>query len=86
MTEGEIRDLIREAIQFVSPELAKAELKPTSTLSELGITSVLALEIVGYLEDKLNIRFPDDELAGLNTLAALERLILSHLAAGRTEK
>jgi acyl carrier protein len=85
MNDEEVRDLIREAIQFVNPELGSAELTPASSLSELGISSVVALEIIGYIEDKLNLRFPDDELAGLNTLAALERLIRSHLNAAQAQ-
>ena len=85
MTEDEIRDLIKEAIEFANPELATVNLRPNSSLSELGISSVSALEIVGYIEDKLGIRFPDDELVGLNTMTALERLIRSHLSSAQTK-
>jgi acyl carrier protein len=83
MTEGEIRDLIREAIRFAEPELTDVNLTAESSLSELGISSVSVLEIVGYIEDKLGVRFPDDELAGLNGLPALEKLIQFHLSAAQ---
>jgi acyl carrier protein len=46
-----------------------------STLGEVGISSITALEIAGYIEEKLNIRLPDDELAPLNTIGELARLI-----------
>jgi acyl carrier protein len=85
MTECEIRDLIKEAIQFAEPELTEVNLTAGSSLSELGISSVSALEIVGYIEDRLGIRFPDDELAGLNSLSALEKLIHSHLSVAQTK-
>lgn len=78
MSEHEIRELIREAIRFAEPELAAVELRPGSTLSELGIGSVAALEMVGYIEDKLGIQIPDDELAELGTLDALVGLIRHH--------
>ncbi len=46
-----------------------------STLGELGINSITALEIAGYIEDKLNIKLPDDELAPINTIGGLAQLI-----------
>jgi acyl carrier protein len=78
MSEHEIQELIREAIRFAEPELAAVELTPGSTLSELGIGSVSALEMVGYIEDRLGIQIPDDQLAGLSSLDGLVRLIRSH--------
>jgi acyl carrier protein len=78
MSEHEIEELIREAIRFAEPELAAVELTSGSTLSELGIGSVSALEMVGYIEDKLGIQIPDDELAGLGSLEALVKLIRHH--------
>jgi acyl carrier protein len=85
MTDDEIRGLIKEAIQFAEPELGDVNLTAGSTLSELGISSVSVLEIIGYIEDRLGIRLPDDELAGLNSLPALEKLIHSHLSVAQTK-
>ena len=79
MSEQEIRELIKEAIHFAEPEMAKVELTAGSTLSDLGLGSVAALEVVGYLEDRLGIQIPDDQLAGLSSLETLERLIRSHV-------
>lgn len=79
MKEQEIRELIKEAIRFAEPELASVELTSGSTLSDLGLGSVAALEVVGYLEDKLGIQIPDDQLAGLSSLETLERLIRKHV-------
>ena len=78
MTEDEVMNLIREAIASVAPEHANLNLEMNSTLGELGISSITALEIAGYIEEKLDIRLPDDELAPLNTIGGLVQLIRRH--------
>lgn len=75
MTDDELLSLIKEALVNASPEHANATLRMESTLGELGISSITALEIAGYLEEKLNVRLPDDELAPLNTIGGLANLI-----------
>ena len=75
MTDGEILSLIKEALVYAAPELADVTLKMESTLGEIGISSITALEIAGYIEEKLNIKLPDDELAPLNTIGGLAQLI-----------
>jgi len=75
VTDGEILSLIKEALEHVSPEHAGATLTMESTLGEVGISSITALEIAGYLEEKLNVRLPDDELAPVNTIGGLAQLI-----------
>jgi acyl carrier protein len=75
VTDSEILSLIKEALVDASPEHAGATLTMESTLGEVGISSITALEIAGYIEEKLNIRLPDDELAPLNTIGELARLI-----------
>ena len=75
MTDSEILSLIKEALVQASPEHADVTLTIESTLGEVGISSITALEIAGYIEEKLNIRLPDDELAPLNTIGGLVQLI-----------
>lgn len=75
MTDSEILNLIKEALVEASPEHAGVTLKMESTLSEIGVSSITALEIAGFIEEKLNIRLPDDELAPLNTIGGLAQLI-----------
>ncbi len=78
MNDAETLDVIRDAVAFAVPELAGRELKTNETIGQLGISSIAVLEIVGYVEDKLGIRFPDDELAQLNTIGELANLIRAH--------
>jgi acyl carrier protein len=75
VTDGEILDLIKEALLESAPERADVNLTMASTLGEVGISSITALEIAGYIEEKLNIRLPDDELAPLSTIGGLAELI-----------
>jgi acyl carrier protein len=46
-----------------------------SKLSELQLDSVLVLEMTGYVEQKLGIRFDDEDLSRLTTLQDLSDLI-----------
>jgi acyl carrier protein len=78
VTEEDVLNLIKEAIGSVAPEHVNLNLDMNSTLGELGISSITALEIAGYIEEKLNIRLPDDELAPLNTIGGLVQLIRRH--------
>lgn len=75
MTDDEILILIKESLVHAAPEHAGATLKMESTLGEIGISSITALEIAGFIEEKLDIRLPDDELAPLNSIGELVQLI-----------
>ena len=81
MTEAETLKLIQEAIAFAVPELKARPIGMKDTIGELGISSISVLEIVGYVEDKLGVRFPDDELSQLNTIGGLSSLIQAHAAS-----
>ena len=75
MTDAEILQLLEESLAFASPEEAKVKLRPEATIADLGISSITVLEIVGYVEEKLNVRFPDDALAELNTVRSVMEMI-----------
>ena len=75
MTDDEILNLIKEALIHAAPEHAGATLKMESTFGETGIASITQLEIAGFIEEKLDIRLPDDELAPLSTIGELVKLI-----------
>lgn len=46
-----------------------------SRLSDFGVDSVGVLEMVGYVEDALGLRFPDDEIARLSTVRDVAALV-----------
>lgn len=80
MTTFEHLELIKEAMAFAAPDEVPQNFSPESTLSELGISSITALEMAGYIEDKLGVRFPDDELSQINSLQGFDQLIRRHKA------
>ncbi|HEX7177079.1 MAG TPA: acyl carrier protein [Pyrinomonadaceae bacterium] len=81
MTNLDHGDLIKEALAFTAPEEMPQEFSPDSTLGEMGISSITALEMAGYIEEKLSIVFPDDELSQVNTLRDFDQLIRRHTLA-----
>ena len=46
-----------------------------SKITSLGIDSVSMMEIIGEIEDELDIRLPDEKLANLETVADIERVV-----------
>jgi acyl carrier protein len=46
-----------------------------TSISSLGLDSISVIELVSYLEEKLDIRIPDEEFAGLQTLGNLCDLV-----------
>ncbi len=77
MTELEILDLLKEAFSFASPEEAGAVENFTieGTLDQFGVSSIVAFEMAGYIEEKLDIQFADDELAQIRTIKGFIQLI-----------
>lgn len=57
-------------------------LGPATEISTLGLDSISVMEMTGCLEEKLNIRIPDEDLAEMETLGQLDALI-QRLLAGR---
>jgi acyl carrier protein len=72
--------LFKQAASEVSGKTFDS-LDKSTTLSEIGLDSVGVIELVGYLEEKLDIRLPDEELAGVQTLGDLDDLLRRSTAA-----
>ena len=66
--------LFKQAASEVSGKTFDS-LDKATTLSDIGLDSVAVIELVGYLEETLNIRLPDEELASVNTLGDLDDLL-----------
>ena len=77
MNDTEITALIQEALMSVAPQQAAAldSLDLSVKISSLGIDSVAAMEMVGFVEEQLDITFPDEDLAQLSTFEDLASLI-----------
>jgi acyl carrier protein len=52
-----------------------------TVISKLGLDSVAVMELVSYFEEKLSIRMPDEDLATIQTLGDLDKLVQRLVAA-----
>ncbi len=77
LTDQEVIGLLRQAFLYAKPEHAEAAATLTlaATIEELGIDSIAALEMSGFVEEQLDLQFPDDELVAIRSLGDLARLV-----------
>jgi acyl carrier protein len=77
MTNQDLLKLVKSALIQVDDELADLANTITidSTLSELGIDSVIAIELAANLEETLSIQLADDDLAALSSVRGLIELL-----------
>ena len=59
-----------------------AGLQKDTVISKLGLDSVAIMELVGYVEEKLSIRLPDEDLSKVQTVADLGALVKRLVPAG----
>lgn len=79
-TDENILELIRKAYCYAKPDGSEnvGNLTLTSSVESLGIQSVAALEMAGFIEEELDVQFADDELSSLNGMSDLASLIRKH--------
>ena len=77
MTDEKVLSLIREALFDVAPNRKEefANIAISTTNEDLALDSIATMEMVGFLEDKTDMTFPDEELATVQSLTDLARLI-----------
>ena len=72
--------VLKTAVRQVSlKELG--DVSPGTKISELGLDSVAVMELIGVLEETLSIRIGDEEVASLETVSDLLRLIRGRIPA-----
>ena len=69
--EKEIRDIVAEVLE-TEPELLNPDAK---FVEELGMDSMMALEILAAIEKKFRIAIPEDKLSSFGSLNETIRLI-----------
>jgi acyl carrier protein len=78
MTRAELLQIFRST----ASEIAEKDLQTvveSGVISELGIDSLELLEVIGSLERDLDIRVPDDQLVGIQTVGQLLNLVEAKL-------
>ena len=73
-TDEEIITLFKDAVKEVENKELN-DLTPGSNLAKLGLDSVATMEVIGVMEERLNVQFPDEDLANLQTLSDLTALV-----------
>lgn len=77
MTDAQLLDLLREALQEVAPERLGdvPELSFGTSFDELELDSLAAMEMMGVIESRLHRLVPDDRLPAAQTLGDLAIII-----------
>ncbi len=72
------REELFNAFRRIASEVAEKSipsLTDKTVIADLGIDSLAMLEIVGSMEREFNLRIPDDQLVGIQTVAQLVDLV-----------
>jgi acyl carrier protein len=77
MTDNDVISLIRDALTHVAPNRSGEfrGIQINQTVESLQLDSITTMEMVGFLEEKVDSVFPDEELAKVNALSDLGDLI-----------
>lgn len=77
MTDLEVISLIKEALHEVAPTRASEfeNISLEQTIEDLSLDSIATMEMVGFLEDRVDSTFPDEELAKVRAVRDLAALI-----------
>jgi acyl carrier protein len=78
MTRAELLQIFRST----ASEIAEKDMngvEESGVIAELGIDSLELLEVIGSLERDLDIRVPDDQLVGIQTVGQLLNLVSTKL-------
>jgi acyl carrier protein len=74
-TEDEIIQLFAASVAEVDNKKKLGALTRDTEIASLGLDSVMTMEVIGVMEEKLNVRFPDEELSTLKSLGDLATLV-----------
>lgn len=74
MTRAELLETFRRTAGEIA-ERDFAAVQEEGVIAELGIDSLELLEVIGTLERELDVRIPDDQLVGIQTVGQLLTLV-----------
>lgn len=77
----DVLGLFSRIARKVDEKASLASVSRESKFSALGIDSISMMEIIGEIEDELDIKLSDDRLAQLQTVGDMERVVLERLGA-----
>lgn len=74
-TDEQIIEMFKDSVKEVDTSTKVGDVTMKTELSALGLDSVMTMEVIGVLEEKLNVRFPDEDLATIKTMNDLATLV-----------
>jgi acyl carrier protein len=77
MNDDQIMALVREALGAVAPTRTAefAKITADTKIEALGLDSIATMEMVNFIEEKIEVTFPDEELAKVQKVSDLVGLI-----------
>lgn len=77
MNDEKVLTLIKEALFDVAPNRKEEfeDIQISTTIEDLALDSIATMEMVGFLEDKTDMTFPDEDLAKVQSLSDLAKMI-----------
>lgn len=78
------RTQLLEKFRSMASEIAEKDfshVEENAVISDLGIDSLGMLELVGALERELDVRIPDEDLVGIQTVDQLLSLVEKRIGA-----
>ena len=77
MNDTEIISLIQEALADVAPNRTAefADITTETSIESLGLDSIATMEMVGFLEERVDKTFPDEELTQVTRVSHLANLV-----------
>lgn len=84
MTNDEILSLIQQALGEVAPT-RKAEFEKLALdtkIEALGLDSIATMEMVNFIEERIDVTFPDEELAKVQRISDLVGLVRGGRTSG----
>jgi acyl carrier protein len=84
MSLANAEDNLREELRALVAEISeKDEIPEGSTFKELGIDSMMGVEVVAAIERQYQIKIEDDEIVGFTDLDSAYALVVKKLDAKR---
>jgi len=79
MQDQELIKLIRDSLGEVAPKKKALfeTITPETRIDSLGLDSIAVMEMVGYVEENLDLVFDDEGLADVESIGDLMRLCTS---------
>lgn len=74
-TNDEIIEVFKQSVKEVDQRIEVDAVDGSTSLASLGLDSVMTMEVIGIMEEKLDIRFPDEDLATLKSMGDLTSLV-----------